>query len=130
VVPSISAFARGRCAIFSVSAVLDNTPAIDSRAAALSGGPADSPGRKTASTTSTITGTKAGRIEFHGVSFVYPARPEARVLDGLDLDVRAGETVALVGPSGGGKSTVLQLVCFPTHLPVQRERKMTLFPSL
>lgn len=49
------------------------------------------------------------RITFDAVRFRYPTRPELAALDGINLDVRAGETVALVGPSGAGKSTVLQL---------------------
>ena len=49
-----------------------------------------------------------GHIRFERVSFGY--RDEQRALDGFDLTVRAGETVALVGPSGGGKSTVLRLL--------------------
>ncbi|KAK7871055.1 hypothetical protein R5R35_007257 [Gryllus longicercus] len=52
----------------------------------------------------------SGRVEFEGVEFAYPTRPEARVLRGLRLQVPAGATVALVGPSGCGKSTCLQLL--------------------
>ena len=52
----------------------------------------------------------AGAISFKGVEFRYPTRPEVLALDGLDLDIRPGETVALVGPSGAGKSTVFQLL--------------------
>ena len=55
-----------------------------------------------------VTGT-TGAFEFRDVSFGYPdsARP---AVDHFDLSVRAGETVALVGASGAGKSTVLNLV--------------------
>lgn len=52
----------------------------------------------------------AGHVAFRDVSFTYPARPGAEVLQSIDFEVRPGETVALVGPSGAGKSTILQLM--------------------
>lgn len=51
-----------------------------------------------------------GAVEFERVSFHYPSRPEARVLDDLSFAVQPGQRVALVGPSGAGKSTVLSLI--------------------
>ena len=51
-----------------------------------------------------------GRVEFDGVVFHYPARPTTAALHGLSLAIEPGETVALVGPSGAGKTTVLQLL--------------------
>ncbi len=51
-----------------------------------------------------------GEIAFHDVTFRYPARPETSALNGISLTVAQGETVALVGPSGAGKTTILQLL--------------------
>ncbi|MBP0464716.1 ATP-binding cassette domain-containing protein [Roseomonas sp. PWR1] len=51
-----------------------------------------------------------GRVAFRDVTFRYPSRPETKALDGFTLDVARGETVALVGPSGAGKTTVLALL--------------------
>lgn len=52
----------------------------------------------------------AGHVRFDRVDFHYPSRPDVQVLDGVDLEIRPGEIVALVGPSGGGKSTVASLI--------------------
>ena len=51
-----------------------------------------------------------GEVGFEGVGFSYPARPDARVLDGVDLELEPDRVVALVGPSGAGKSTVATLL--------------------
>ena len=51
-----------------------------------------------------------GAIAFEGVSFSFPSRPEDKALDGLTLNVMPGETVAIVGPSGAGKTTVFHLL--------------------
>jgi ATP-binding cassette subfamily B (MDR/TAP) protein 1 len=49
-------------------------------------------------------------IVFKDVHFAYPSRPSKKVLDGLNLKVRAGMNTAIVGPSGSGKSTIVGLV--------------------
>lgn len=51
-----------------------------------------------------------GAVEFDAVRFNYPTRPGQSALDGITLRVAPGETVALVGPSGAGKTTIIQLL--------------------
>ena len=51
-----------------------------------------------------------GAVTFDNVTFHYPSRPQTAALKGLSLDVVPGEHVALVGPSGAGKTTVFQLL--------------------
>jgi ATP-binding cassette subfamily B protein len=50
-----------------------------------------------------------GELEFRGVTFRYPTRPEVSALADFTLHVAPGETLAVVGPSGAGKSTLFQL---------------------
>lgn len=52
----------------------------------------------------------SGQIELENVELYYPARPQRRVLNGLSMKVPPGSVVALVGSSGGGKSSCLQLL--------------------
>ncbi len=47
-------------------------------------------------------------IEFNNVVFYYPSRPQIAALDNVSLSIAAGETIALVGPSGAGKTTLFQ----------------------
>jgi len=51
-----------------------------------------------------------GNLTFDGIQFSYPTRPGGIVLNDLSIDIPAGKTIAFVGPSGGGKSTVVKLL--------------------
>ncbi len=51
-----------------------------------------------------------GNIEYQAVQFSYPTRKDVPVLKGIDLSIRAGQKIALVGTSGAGKSTIIQLL--------------------
>ena len=51
---------------------------------------------------------KQAAISFKNVVFHYPSRPQIAALDNVSLDIAAGETIALVGPSGAGKTTLFQ----------------------
>ncbi|KAG8819207.1 GTPase-activating protein [Serendipita sp. 399] len=73
--------------------LLDSTPEIDAE-----------------STDGKHTEKIAGTVEFRNVSFRYPTRPEARILRNFNLSVAPGTHIALVGASGCGKSTIIQLV--------------------
>jgi ATP-binding cassette subfamily B protein len=51
-----------------------------------------------------------GAINFEAVDFTYPSRPDISALANFNLSIKPGETVALVGPSGAGKTTIIQLI--------------------
>lgn len=60
--------------------------------------------------TGLIPATCEGDIQFNKVAFNYPSRPDVSVLSDINLTIKKGETVALVGSSGCGKSTCIQLI--------------------
>ncbi|XP_019185748.1 PREDICTED: ABC transporter B family member 15 [Ipomoea nil] len=62
------------------------------------------------STEGQILDNVAGEVEFKNVEFAYPSRPESIILKDFSLRIPAGKTVALVGGSGSGKSTVVALL--------------------
>lgn len=59
-----------------------------------------------------------GEIEFQEVHFNYPSRPDFTVLQNVSFKVAPGETVALVGSSGSGKSTIASLI-LPFYDPIK-----------
>ncbi|XP_071641827.1 multidrug resistance protein homolog 49 isoform X1 [Temnothorax longispinosus] len=91
--PLLEAFAMARGSAAAVFNVIDRVPSIDSLS---------KEGRR--------LDTVNGEIEFRNVAFRYPARKNVQVLKALNLKINRGETVALVGESGCGKSTCVQLV--------------------
>ncbi|XP_076777029.1 ATP-binding cassette sub-family B member 5 [Arvicanthis niloticus] len=93
VAPHLETFTVARGAAFNIFRVIDKKPNIDNF-----------------STAGYKPECIEGNIEFKNVSFSYPSRPSAKILKGLNLKIKAGETVALVGPSGSGKSTTVQLL--------------------
>eukprot|EP00439_Symbiodinium_sp_Y106_P072976 s725_g13.t1 len=58
----------------------------------------------------TYDGPVSGEVKFEDVSFAYPTRPEQKVLHELSMELQPGKTTALVGASGSGKSTTVQLI--------------------
>ena len=68
--------------------------------------------------TSTSPSRLRGEVSFEGVSAAYEGRPDA--LNDIDLQVHAGQTIALVGPTGAGKSTLVNLL--PRFYPIARGR--------
>lgn len=54
--------------------------------------------------------TSTGSVQLADVEFAYPSRPSVPVMNKMSLTVQEGKTVALVGPSGYGKSTVMSLL--------------------
>ncbi|XP_053673190.1 multidrug resistance protein homolog 49 isoform X2 [Anopheles nili] len=91
--PHLEAFSTAKGSAATIFSVIDRKPDIDSLGDA-----------------GLRPGVMKGNIRFTNVYFRYPARNDVQVLQGLNLEVKTGQTVALVGPSGCGKSTCLQLI--------------------
>ncbi|KAJ1289132.1 hypothetical protein BS78_02G141500 [Paspalum vaginatum] len=91
--PSVTAFAEGQGAAYRMLKIIERKPDIDIH-----------------DTTGIILEDIKGDVELKDVYFSYPTRPERLVFDGFSLQVPRGTTMALVGDSGSGKSTVISLV--------------------
>ncbi|XP_059568176.1 phosphatidylcholine translocator ABCB4 isoform X2 [Myotis daubentonii] len=91
--PCIDAFANARGAAYVIFDIIDKNPKIDSFSER---------GHK--------PDNIKGNLEFNDVHFSYPARANVKILKGLNLQVQSGQTMALVGNSGCGKSTTVQLI--------------------
>ncbi|KNC84946.1 hypothetical protein SARC_02838 [Sphaeroforma arctica JP610] len=90
--PSLTAFATGRGTAHYIFSIIDREPAINNL-----------------STTGIVPKTCNGNIKFDNVEFNYASREE-KVCNGMDFDLQGGKTLALVGHSGCGKSTCIQLL--------------------
>uniref|UniRef100_A0A8C6YQB4 Bile salt export pump n=1 Tax=Nothoprocta perdicaria TaxID=30464 RepID=A0A8C6YQB4_NOTPE len=91
--PCLEAFATGRGAATNIFETIDKKPTIDCMS---------EDGYK--------LDKVHGEIEFHNVTFYYPSRPDVKILENLNMVIKAGETTAFVGASGAGKSTATQLI--------------------
>jgi ATP-binding cassette subfamily B protein len=96
----ISIFQRGAASMKRLNQVLDTVPEIADPEPA--GMPHILPARG--------KGVATGELVFRNVRFAYASRPDEMVIDGIDLHVEAGQTVAVVGRTGSGKTSLVNLV--------------------
>ncbi|XP_021770572.1 ABC transporter B family member 1-like [Chenopodium quinoa] len=91
--PSMSAFAKAKAAAAKIFMVIDHKPSIDRI-------------KESGIELESVT----GQIELKNVEFAYPSRADVKILNNFSLSVPSGKTIALVGSSGSGKSTVVSLI--------------------
>lgn len=91
--PFIEAFGIAKGAAAKVYKIIESQPLIDPLADA-----------------GDVPTSCTGNMTFRNVLFNYPSRPNVKVLQGINFSIKKGETVALVGSSGCGKSTCIHLI--------------------
>ncbi|CAM6102631.1 unnamed protein product [Calypogeia fissa] len=91
--PNISFFTRGRVAAYKIFRLIDHEPTINK------------PDKKAVE-----LDRVGGRLELRNVDFSYPSRPDVPIFKNFSLMIHPGRTVAIVGSSGSGKSTVISLI--------------------
>jgi ATP-binding cassette, subfamily B (MDR/TAP), member 1 len=91
--PFIETLATARTAAFEIFSIIDRKPPIDSFS-------------KSGESLQNFN----GNIQFNNIKFNYPSRNDIPILNDVSLDIKTGTTVALVGSSGCGKSTCIQLI--------------------
>lgn len=91
--PSVAAFAKARVAAAKIFRIIDHKPGVVAN-------------NESGVELEAIT----GKLELRNVEFSYPSRPDTPILKDFCLTVPAGKTIALVGSSGSGKSTVVSLI--------------------
>ncbi|CAG8574146.1 4069_t:CDS:1 [Paraglomus brasilianum] len=93
--PNFAAIGHALGAAAKLYEVIDRVPKIDSESTA---------------GTKLVKANVVGKIEFKNVDFHYPQRPDVPILKNFNLTIQPGQTVALVGSSGSGKSTIVSLL--------------------
>ncbi|XP_076895263.1 ABC transporter B family member 1-like [Bidens hawaiensis] len=91
--PSMSAFAKARVAAAKIFKIIDHKPNVDRNC-----------------DTGLELDSVSGQLELKNVDFSYPSRPDVKILNNFTLSVPAGKTIALIGSSGSGKSSVVSLI--------------------
>ncbi|KAD3337510.1 hypothetical protein R6Q59_027610 [Mikania micrantha] len=91
--PSMTAFAKARVAAAKIYKIIDHKPNVDGNYES-----------------GLELNSVSGQLELKSVGFSYPSRPDVKILNNFTLSVPAGKTIALVGSSGSGKSTVVSLI--------------------
>jgi len=95
--PALTAFFAAKAAALPMIEIIEREPLIDGLATGESAGVVPAERSK-------------GHVEIKDIVFAYPSRPNINACDNYSLDITAGETVALVGASGSGKSTIISLL--------------------